>query len=66
MRRSTRQGPAPRLRATPSRPGSSCSREASTVRYISGKATTAALSTVAGQLNTSSSPSRASGSPSGP
>ena len=66
MRRSTRQVPAPRLRATASTAGSSCSSDASRLRYISGKATTAALSTVAGQLNTSSSPSRASGSPSGP
>ena len=65
-RQKTCGGLHPRPRATASSAGSSRSRAARVLRYISGKATTAALITVALQLNTTLIPITCKGWPSGP
>src|SRR6202167_5977052 len=63
--RNTRHSDAPNVRAACSNAGSTCSRAAREVRYISGKATTAAAITVAGQEKTMLAPNWSSNLPNG-
>src|ERR1700678_3881719 len=64
--RNTRHSDAPSVRAACVKFGSTCSSAARAVRYISGNATTAAASTVAGQEKTIVPPKANRSLPSGP